>query len=119
MECKKMNSSTIALAVVMNQSVWEELNMMRKVNKILNQFINHRNLFFGKNLELIYSWIDILKMDSSNTALSVVLNHSVCEELMQLREENTRIANYIKYIKSKPRNPYFYDIKLPLFNNEL
>ena len=35
-------------------------------------------------------------MDLSNIALSVVMNHSVCEELKQLREENKILKNCIK-----------------------
>ena len=35
-------------------------------------------------------------MDLSNVALSVVMNHSVCEELKQLREENKILKNCIK-----------------------
>ena len=35
-------------------------------------------------------------MDLSNIALSVVMNHSVCEELKQLREENKILKKCIK-----------------------
>ena len=35
-------------------------------------------------------------MDSSNIALSVVMNHSICEELKHLREENKVLKNCIK-----------------------
>ena len=35
-------------------------------------------------------------MDLSNVALSVVMNHSVCEELKHLREENKILKNCIK-----------------------
>ena len=113
-----MDLSNIALSVVMNHSVCEEINMMRKGNKLLRQFINNRNQIpLDNNLGLFSSCIDIL-MPSSNTALSVVLNQSVCKELKYLREENKVIKNCIKNIR-KPPNPYFYDIKLPLFNNEL
>ena len=35
-------------------------------------------------------------MDSSNIALSVVMNHSICEELKHLREENKILKNCIK-----------------------
>ena len=114
-----MNSSIIALDVVMNQSVCEELKQLRKGNQLLRYLINNRNQFFGKYGLGLYlsSCIDML-MPSSNIALSVVLNQSVCKELKHLREENKVIKNCIKYIK-KPPNPYFYDIKLPLFNNEI
>lgn len=36
-------------------------------------------------------------MDLSNIALSVVMNHSVSEELKKLREENKILRNCIKY----------------------
>ena len=99
-----MDLSNIALSVVMNHSVCEEINMMRKGNKLLRQFINNRKQIpLDKNLGLFSSCIDIL-MPSSNTALSVVLNQSVCKELKYLREENKVIKNCIKNINVR-RHP--------------
>jgi hypothetical protein len=49
-------------------------------------------------------------MDSSNIALSVVMNHSICEELKHLREENKVLKNCIKNANYDINNrTYFYN----------
>jgi len=49
-------------------------------------------------------------MDSSNIALSVVMNHSICEELKQLREENKLLKNCIKNTNEDiTKRTIFYD----------
>ena len=94
-----MDLSNIALSVVMNHSVCEELKQFREENKLLKKCIkiwpqlkNHSK-YDG---ELLSRYWYMTKIDSSNIALSVVLNRSVCEELKQLREENKLLKKVLK-----------------------
>ena len=94
-----MNSSTIALDVVMNQSVCEELKQLREENKLLkkgNKIFPQIHSYLMYDGEVLSKYWDMLKIDSSNIALSVVLNQSVCEELKQLREENKLLKKVLK-----------------------
>jgi hypothetical protein len=94
-----MDLSNIALSVVMNHSVCEELKQFREENKLLKKGIKiwpqlKKNSKYDG--EVLTRCFDIYLIDPSNTALSVVLNQSVCEELKQLREENKLLKKVLK-----------------------